>query len=101
MSPVEDIFVPFPPKTGTNMLRPRPPPKSLNRSQNPVWLLVLSRSLFMLKLKPSLQISIQHFGNNNDFIVTKCYSSAISCLAILYSNSYCLVRILAERSAGS
>ena len=26
MSPVEAIFVPFPPKTGTNMLHPLPPP---------------------------------------------------------------------------
>ena len=26
MSPVGAIFVPFPPQTGTNMLRPRPPP---------------------------------------------------------------------------
>ena len=26
MSPVGAIFVPFPPKTGTNMLHPRPPP---------------------------------------------------------------------------
>ena len=25
MSPVRAIFVPFPPKTGTNMLHPRPP----------------------------------------------------------------------------
>ena len=26
MSPVGAIFVPFPPKTGTNLLHPRPPP---------------------------------------------------------------------------
>ena len=26
MSPVEAIFVPFPPKTGTNLLHPLPPP---------------------------------------------------------------------------
>ena len=26
MSPAGAIFVPFPPKTGTNMLHPRPPP---------------------------------------------------------------------------
>ena len=32
MSPVGAIFVPFPPKTGTNMLHPRPPPQSLNWS---------------------------------------------------------------------
>ena len=31
MSPVGAIFVPFPPKTGTNLLHP-PPPQSLNRS---------------------------------------------------------------------
>ena len=29
MSPVGAVFVPFPPKTGTNLLHPRPPP---NRS---------------------------------------------------------------------
>ena len=32
MSPVGAIFVPFPPKTGTNMLHPRPRPQSLNWS---------------------------------------------------------------------
>ena len=26
MSPVKAIFVPIPPRTGTNMLHPRPPP---------------------------------------------------------------------------
>ena len=31
MSPVGSIFVPFPPKTGTNLLHPRPP-QSLNGS---------------------------------------------------------------------
>ena len=33
MSPVGAIFVPFPPKTGTNMLHPLPP-KSLNLSDD-------------------------------------------------------------------
>ena len=32
MSPVGATFVPFPPKTGTNLLHPRPPPQSLNGS---------------------------------------------------------------------
>ena len=32
MSPVEAILVPFPPKTGTKLLHPRPPPQSLNGS---------------------------------------------------------------------
>ena len=32
MSPVEAIFVPFLPKTGTNLLLPPPPPQSLNGS---------------------------------------------------------------------
>ena len=32
MSPVEAIFVPFLPKTGTNLLHP-PPPQSLNGSK--------------------------------------------------------------------
>ena len=37
MSPVGTIFVPFPPKTGSNGLHPRPP-QSLNGSHhNPVW----------------------------------------------------------------
>ena len=33
MSPVGAIFVPSPPKTGTNLLHPRPPPQSLNGSK--------------------------------------------------------------------
>ena len=33
MSPVGAIFVPFPPKTGTNLLHPRPPPQLLNGSK--------------------------------------------------------------------
>ena len=32
MSPVGPIFVLFLPKTGTNLLHPRPPPQSLNGS---------------------------------------------------------------------
>ena len=32
MFPLGVIFVPFPPKTGTNVLHPRPPPESLNWS---------------------------------------------------------------------
>ena len=31
MSPVEAIFVPFPPKTGTNLLHLRPPPPIVER----------------------------------------------------------------------
>ena len=34
MSPVGAIVVPFPPKTGTNLLHPRPPPQSLNGSDD-------------------------------------------------------------------
>ena len=32
MSPLGAIFVPFPPKTGTKLLHPPPPPQSLNGS---------------------------------------------------------------------
>ena len=32
MFPVEAIFVPFPLRTGTKLLHPRPPPQSLNGS---------------------------------------------------------------------
>ena len=32
MSPVGAVFVQFPPKTGINLLHPRPPPQSLNGS---------------------------------------------------------------------
>ena len=34
MSPIGAIFVPFPPKTGTILLHPRPSPQSLNGSLN-------------------------------------------------------------------
>ena len=50
MSPVGAIFVSFPPKTGTNMLHPRPPPKSLNWSVEHAVGLLQSYSYFFVWL---------------------------------------------------
>ena len=45
MSPEGAIFVPFPPKPGTNMLHPLPPPQSLNLS-------------IVVKLAPAAQVIV-------------------------------------------